>query len=225
MNYQAYFPAVKQTDRSPSKKEIERKSSNHIRNNSHAIDLSSKQKESVYPANSRTKSKETVQKGNSVSKLENSNKNNENVEIDISQVSRKADQLKSNYGEFNKCVLRQKTNPIIKINLSSKVANKSSNNAENSFHVTSNQLKSSDVSYDKSLKYTGAFAKPERKVKDETTSSKRSKSSNNMQKKIEVDSLEDLHYFYVNVFKQNKTLAFKFEGIFDDCEFKENYEF
>ena len=120
--------------------------------------------------------------------------------------------------------MKHKSNPTIKINLSNKVQNKSSNNADSSFHETSNNI-SSNLTYDKHMKETGGFLNPESNLIQDEFAYSKIKLSNNTQNKIEVDTLEDLHFFYVNVLKQNKSLAFKFEGIYDDCEFKENYEF
>jgi hypothetical protein len=50
-------------------------------------------------------------------------------------------------------------------------------------------------------------------VNNNKVGKEQSKSTNNLQTNIQVESLEELHFFYVNLLKQNKSLAFKFEGM------------
>lgn len=252
MNYQSYFPSARLIDslQNTNKKEIiTKKPSNHNRNQSYVIGLSTtkitQHKENLYPVNTRNaKSKDVKQNtsnNNENNKFRNEEKNTEmrSEKIHYSPESKVGkinvvnnyNPKTSNFGEFNKNVIKQKlsTNPM-KISVTnfsnkSKITNKTSNN-ESSYNAMSyNMVKSSNISFDKNVKEEELNIKNAKNIKEDSTVCTQSKSTNNLQKNIEVDSLEELHFFYVNLLKQNKGLAFKFEGLHDDGEFKENYEF
>ena len=217
---QSYFPSVRLIEslRSNQKKEDNKHPSGHVRNKSYAIELTSSKpsNEQIYPANTRARSKEPVTKSE---KLKIGEKMNDMVELDVpnspTNIKNKIGVINSynpkstNYGEFNKNVIRSK--PFLgKLNAfsigSNKTANKSSNNVESSF---GGGVKSSNVSYEMSKALNPK---------------EQSKSSNNLQKNIQVESLEEMHFFYVGLLKQNRSLAYKFEGLNSE-EIIDNYEF
>jgi hypothetical protein len=216
MNYHAHFPSVRLVDnlRNSKKKEDFRRPTNHVRNKSYALELTSSKpsKENIYPANTRTKSKEPSlppQNSQFQSRLRLSEKGNDIMDLDVpsSPVSHNTkinvinsfNPRNTNFGEFNKNVIKNKApngrTSGFSVNPSHKGNNKSSNNIEPS---STNMVKSSNVSYE---------------VNNHKVGKEQSKSSNNLLTNIQVESLEELHFFYVNLLKQNKSLAFKFEGM------------
>jgi len=129
----------------------------------------------------------------------------------------------SNFNEFNKNTVKSKNNPL---SVSSSNLLKVSNNKthhDNSFNES--KVKSSNISFEKQQKEEkdknivmldekdkNAAATPEEKDHHSLSNSTNTKSSHSLVRNIEVDSPEELHYFYVNIFNKNKNLAYKFEG-------------
>ena len=257
MNYQAYFPSVKLVEslRSTSKKEhlkkteIQRgsKSTSKVAATTKII-----QKELI---RDNSKPKETAN-NNIYIKLrkeitDNTHGNNEknSVIVHLSGNNKVSSPLNksgnininqklninnsTNFSEFNKNVMKQKSNPMNAssniIMQNNKIKNKS--HAENSFNATSvNIIKSSNVSFDKHSKEDKDKNLVNNLIKEDNSlsNSSQTKSMNNLFKtNIEVDSPEELHYFYVSILRQNKNLAYKFEGenLPDNNEIKDNYDF
>ena len=248
MNYHAYFPSVKLIDsmRSTSKKEMAKKAEEKrsAKSNNAVSRLvqdrdtrnNSKPKE-VTTGHFYTKIKKETNDMTHSKNFQLQNKNifvvdlskNGNSPINHSKQNLQYNITKStNFSDFKNNVMK---NPSKNGNISESTNNllvKNSVNkshGETSFNVSQvNFIKSSNVSFDRNNEKSNN--NPNGNSENTSLGYSNSRSTNNLLKaNIEVNSPEELHFFYVNIMNQNKGLAYKFEGEnyqpenFEECDF------